>query len=518
MKHRSLSSLYLLLAAWIGLLPSSAAAQQPCESLKSLSIPNVTITAATSIKTPPDWEAPSTPGRFGTPAGLKVSVPFCRIEAYAQPTSDSHIGFEIWLPTAANWNGKFLAVGNPGFIGSISYGGLAGALKRGYATASTDTGHLDTGYSWAVGHPEKLADWGHRAVHEMTVSAKRLMQAHFGSLPKFSYWNSCHNGGNQGLNEAQRYPEDYDGIVAGDPAYNITHLQAGSEYLSLANVKDGVKAPGYIPATKFPVIHRAVLDACDAKDGVVDGVIEDPTRCNFDPKNIQCYGSDAPSCLTAAQAETARKIYAGAKTSDGKQIYSGLEPGSEVSWNSMVGGAEPISISNSFFSYIVFGDPKWDYHTFDVGRDTQVAASKVGKAVDANDPNLKAFKERGGKLIVYQSWGETVVPPRSILDYYKSVESVMGGQRQTQDFFRTFVVPGMGMCPGFSNADAFNPLAAMEQWREKNVPPDKILASYIADGKTYKTHPVCPYPQVAIYRGSGDTNDAANFTCGVPRW
>ncbi len=510
--------LILALLSWITLASEPVAAQQSCESLKSLSIPNVTIESATSISVPPDFAPPATEGRFGNDGKLRVHVPFCRVVGFSAPTNDSHIGFEVWLPPASTWNGKFLAAGNPGFIGSISYGGLAGALQRGYAAASTDTGHVDAGYGWAQGHPEKLVDWGYRAVHETTVSAKRFIQAYYGKPQKFSYWNSCHNGGNQGLNEVQRYPEDFDGIVVGDPAYYITHLQAGSEYITWVALKDGVKAPGYIPPSKYPVMHRAVLDACDANDGVRDGIIEDPARCHFDPKSIQCPGADAPSCLTAPQVETARKIYAGAQFADGKPIYPGYEPGSELGWGSMAAGPEPLSISTNFFKYMVLDNPNWDFRTFDVDRDTRLADSRIGAAVNGIDPNLKAFKDRGGKLILYQSWGETVIPPRNAIDYQNRVVAAMGGPDKTQDFFRTFMVPGMGMCPGFNNPDVFNPLEAVEQWREKDIPPDKIIASYSANGAVFMTRPVCPYPQVAIYKGTGNTNDAANFKCGTPNW
>jgi feruloyl esterase len=493
-------------------------AQQTCETLASVKLPNVTISSARSIDAPPDWEVPSTGGRFGTPAGLKVSVPFCRVVGFATPTSDSHIGFEVWLPKASNWNGKYLAVGNPGFIGQISYGGLAGTLQRGYATASTDTGHLDTGYSWATGHPEKLIDWGYRAVHETTVAAKHLIQAFYGSAARYSYWNSCHNGGLQGLAEAQRYPEDFDGIVAGDPAHHITRLQSGSEYITWVALKDGVKAPGYIPPAKYPVMHRAALDACDALDGVRDGIIQDPTRCRFDPKSIQCVGGDAASCLTEPQVETARKIYAGAKFADGKQIYSGFEPGSELGWGVMAAGPEPLGISNGFFQHMVYEDPKWDFRAFDVDRDTRLADSKLGRMVNSIDANLEPFKQRGGKLILYQSWNETAIPPRSLIEYYNDVTATMGGPEKTRDFARLFMVPGMGMCPGFSDPKAFNALEALQQWTEKNVAPDQILASYSAAGKVYKTAPVCAYPKVAIYKGTGDPHDAASYSCGTPNW
>ena len=518
----------LFTALLAGLLAVSApvSAQQSCESLTSLKITNVTITAATSISAPPDWNVPSTPGRFGTPPGLKVSVPFCRVAGFATPTSDSHIGFEAWLPIAANWNGKYVGIGNPGFIGSISYGGLVREIARGSATASTDTGHLDVGATseapdaWAIGHPEKVADWGYRAVHETTVAAKQLLQAFYGKPAKLSFWSSCHEGGNQALTEAQKFPTDFDGIAAGDPAYNITHLQAVSEYVTWASLKDGVKAPGYIPPSKYPVIHRAALDACDTLDGVRDGVIEDPTRCPFKPETIRCPGNaDYASCLTGSQVETAKLIYAGPKFSDGKQIYPGFDPGSELGWGLMAAGPQPLSISTGFFKSIVFENPQWDFRTFDVDRDTRLADSKAGAALNSNDPNLKAFKAHGGKLLLYESWDEAIIPPHSAIDYYNSVQATMGGPSQTKNFFRLFMIPGMGMCPGFGfgNDGTFDAMDVVQKWRETNVAPDKIINSHRTAGVVDKTHPACPYPQVAIYKGSGDITDAASFTCGNPK-
>jgi len=279
MRHRLLVSLCLFALAALFVSAGRASAQQSCESLASLKMPNVTITLATAISTPPDFEVPSTGGRFGTPAGLKVSVPFCRVAGFAAPTSDSHISFEVWLPLATSWNGHYVGIGNPGFIGSISYAGLSREVARGSAAASTDTGHSDVGATseapdkWAIGHPEKIADWGHRAVHETAVAAKQLIQAYYGKPASLSFWSSCHEGGNQALTEAQKYPTDFDGIAAGDPAYYITHLQAASEYITWVALKNGVKAPGYIPPSKYPVIHRAALDACDKLDGVRDGFI-----------------------------------------------------------------------------------------------------------------------------------------------------------------------------------------------------------------------------------------------------
>lgn len=517
-----------LLSAWFAALfgaPGTAWAQQSCESLASLRIPDVTITLAAAINPPPAFEAPSTPGRFGTPPGLKVSVPFCRVAGFAAPSADSHISFEVWLPVAANWNGKYLALGNPGFIGSISYGGLVRTMVQGYATASTDTGHSDIGVgneaptsSW-TDHPEKIKDWGYRAVHETTFAAKALVRAYYGRPARYAYWSSCHEGGNQGLTEAQRYPKDFDGIAAGDPAYYITHLQAISEYITWVSLKDGVKAPGYIPPSKYPVINRAALDVCDAQDGVRDGVIEDPERCHFDPRTIRCPGNeDLASCLTGPQVGTAKRIYAGAKFADGTEIYPGFDPGSELGWGLMAAGPEPLSISTGFFQNMVLHNPHWDFRTFDVDRDTRRADAELGAMVNSMDPNLKPFKNHGGKLILYQSWNEAIIPPRNAIAYYKNVLAAMGGARQTSGFFRVFMVPGMPMCPGFSDPKAFNPLAAVQQWREKNIAPDKIIATHTTDGKADRTHPVCPYPQAAIYKGSGDPNDAASFVCGIPKW
>ncbi len=515
------------LALALLMLSIPAAAQQSCESLASLSIPNVTITLAKSIQTPPAFEVPSTPGRFGTPKGLLVHVPFCRVAGYATPTSDSHISFEVWLPVAANWSGRYVGVGNPGFIGAISYGGLVRQVEKGDVTASTDTGHSDVGATseapsaWATGHPEKIADWGYRAVHETAVAANALIRAYYGRPEKYSFWSSCHEGGNQALTEAQKFTDDYDAIAAGDPAYDITHLQAVSEYITWVSLKDGVKAPGYIPPSKYAVIHRAALDKCDALDGARDGVIEDPMLCHFDPQTIVCPGKeDLPSCLTPAQVRTAKLIYAGPKFADGKQVYPGFDPGSELGWGLMAAGPQPLSISTGFFKSMVFGNQDWDFRTFDVSRDTKLAEERIGKYVDSTDPNLEAFKKHGGKLLLYESWDEAIIPPRGLLDYYNSVVKKMGGTKETTNFVRLFMVPGMGMCPGFGMGagSTFNALDVIENWRETGIAPDRIKNTHEVNGQVDRTHPACAWPKVAIYKGSGSPYDGANFTCGNPKW
>jgi feruloyl esterase len=451
---------------------------------------------------------------FGTSKGQMVNVPFCRVEGFSAPTSDSHIGFEVWLPLINEWNGRLLAVGNPGFIGGVSRGALSDIVRQGSVAVSTDTGHTEEGYFWASEHPEKLVDWGYRAVHETIVAAKQLIQTYYGKPVQFSYWSSCHNGGNQGLNEAQRYPDDFDGIVAGDPAYYVSRLQAGSLYIGWVSLKDGTRSPGYISPGKYPAMHRAALDVCDAKDGLADGIIENPPACQYDPIVMKCHGADQPSCLTAAQVETARKIYAGAKFNDGTPIYSGFEPGTELGWAMMAGGPDPLSLSIGYFKGMVFKNPDWDYRTFDPDRDTRLAEERTGAAVDGIDPNLKPFKLSGGKLIIYQSWNETTIPPRSIIDYYSRVNETMGGSKQTHDFARLFMVSGMGMCPGFGNAKDFDALEAMQRWVEKGIAPDQILAQHRDEEREiFRTRPVCAYPKAAKYSGNGNPNDAANFEC-----
>src|SRR5947208_4555408 len=259
-----------------------------CEKLASLALPNTTITVAQSVAA----------GEFKPPAGPAVpfeNLPaFCRVAATLTPSKDSDIKIEVWLPVSG-WNGKFQAVGNGGWSGAVSLGALASAVRRGYAAASTDTGHSGGSASFALGHPEKLVDFAWRAVHEMTVQAKAIVSAYYGSGPKFSYWNGCSSGGKQGLKEAQRFPKDYDGIIAGAPANYWTHLMAGDLWPAHATHKDPAS---YIPPEKYQLIHRAALEACDALDGVKDGLLEDPTRCNFDAKTLLCAGEDTSACLT----------------------------------------------------------------------------------------------------------------------------------------------------------------------------------------------------------------------------
>lgn len=414
----------------------------------------------------------------------------------------------------SGWNGKLQSVGNGGWSGAINPGGLAGAIRRGYAAAGTDTGHSGGGAGFAMGHPEKLIDFGYRAVHEMTVKAKALIAAYYGNGPKLSYWNGCSSGGKQGLKEAQRFPNDYDGIIAGAPANYWTHLMIATLWAAHATLKDPAS---YIPPAKYPLIHRAVLDACDSLDGVKDGVLENPMRCNFDPKVLLCQGDDKADCLTALQVEAVHKIY-GPVTNPRthQEIFPLLEPGSELGWSALAGGPGPLPIPVEHFKYVVFKDPSWDFKTLNFDSDVALADKLDGGLLNATDPNLKDFFARGGKLLQYHGWNDQLIAPRNSIDYYKSVEEKLGGPAKLQGNYRLFMVPGMAHCGGGDGPSSFDMVSAIEQWVEQNKPPDQIIAALRRNDTVVRTRPLCPFPQVAQYKGIGSTDDAANFVCKAP--
>ncbi|HWF07675.1 MAG TPA: tannase/feruloyl esterase family alpha/beta hydrolase [Bryobacteraceae bacterium] len=494
---------------------TSAQAAQTCESLTSLSLPNTTITLAQPVAagafTVP---AGGGRGRGGDPNAAFKSLPaFCRVAATLKPSSDSDIRMELWLPAQTSWNGKLEADGNGGYTGSIAPATLAGGVARGYAAAMTDTGHEGGSASFATGHPEKLVDFSYRAVHDMTVESKVIINAYYGNTPKLSYWNGCSAGGRQALKEAQKYPADFDGIVAGSPGINWTGRSTQAVWIAQANHKDEAST---IPPAKFAAIHAAALEACDATDGLKDGIIEDPTRCKFDPAVIQCKGEDSNVCLTAPQVETVRKIYSSVINPRTKQeIFPGHEPGSELGWNTMA-GPQPMGLGLDLFRYIVFKNPDWDYRTFNFDSDF-AASAKADADVDALDPNLKPFFAHGGRIVQYHGWADPQISPGSSVRYYTSVLEALGGASKVTDNYRLFMVPGMAHCGGGEGTSTFDMLGAVEQWVEAKKAPDQILASRTArDGKVDRTRPLCPYPQLAKYKGSGSIDDAANFTCKAP--
>lgn len=488
-----------------------------CESLERLSLAKTTITMAQSVaagafSSPDDGRREAPP-----PADFTQLPAFCRVAATLGPSTDSDIKIEVWMPLD-NWNGKFQGVGNGGLAGYIIFTsgsggierGMAEALKRGYATASTDTGHPGNTAAPFLGHPEKLVDFAYRAVHEMTVTAKAIIRAFYDTNPKLSYWNGCSLGGRQGLVEAQRFPNDYDGIIAGAPAISQTRLVTWSTHLGHAALKE----PQYmIPPSKYPMIHRAVMNACDAVDGMKDGLIDDPRRCRFDFKTIECKGGDSASCLTTAQVETAQTITKPVMhPKTGETIYPGLALGTELGWGLRIGGPTPQFFGLEYFKYVFYKDPKWDWRTFDLEAAVAIADRVDYRMLDVADPDLKRFQQRGGKLLLYHGWSDANFSAPFTIDYYERMLAVASGG----EWARLFLAPGMGHCGGGEGPNVFDPMAALEQWVEHGHTPGPIIASHSTDGKVDRTRPLCPYPQIPKYRGAGSIDEAGSFTCQSP--
>jgi feruloyl esterase len=482
-----------------------------CEGLSALSLPATTINKAEAVAagafTLPDLN----PGQLnaGQLAAFKQLPAFCRVAATIRPNSDSEIKIEVWMP-AAGWNGKFMGVGNGGWSGAIVYPALATALGRGYAAASTNTGHDGGDASFVPGHPEKLVDFAYRAVHEMTVKAKALTEAYYGKAPARAYWNGCSSGGKQGLKEGQKFPRDYDGIVAGAPANYWTHLMAGDLWPAVVTRQN---PDASLPPAKLDALHKAALAACDKLDAVEDGLLENPTACHFDPATVQCQGGAQENCLTAAQVEAARKIYAGARNPrTGKQVFPGMPPGSELVWPALA-GPKPFEIPVSHFKHVVFNKPDWDFLSLDFDKDVARADKLDKDLIGATDPNLKEFFGHGGKLIVYHGWNDQLISPLNSIDYYNSVAAKTGADK-IDSSFRLFMAPAMNHCSGGDGPSRIDAVSALEQWVEQGKAPEKIVASHVSAGNQVdRTRPLCPYPQVARYTGTGSTDDAINFTC-----
>jgi feruloyl esterase len=497
----------------------AAAAPAGCESLAKLALPHVTISVAETRTT----------GEFTPPGGKPFrGLPgLCRVGGSIAPSADSDIRFEVWMP-ASNWNGKFRGIGNGGFAGSINFAGLGDAVLHSYAAASTDTGHQAQGRDaqWALRHPEKIIDFGYRAIHETTVAAKAIVSRFYGEAPRRSYFSACSNGGRQALMEAQRFPADYDGIISGAPANYWTHLLAAAAW----DMKATLAAPGgYISAAKLPAIQAAALAACDAADSVKDGVIENPAKCRFDPTVLLCKGSESDACLTAPQVAALKTIYAGLP-----KVLPGYSPGGEAEpggWAGWITGPERekaamFDFGTQFYKNMVYENPEWDYRTFDAARDTKAGDDKMARILNSTNPDLSAFQKRGGKLILYHGWSDAAIPAQNAIDYYGTVTAKMGNATQ---FVRLYMVPGMQHCGGGSGPNVFGQGAtgngdprrdvgaAMEAWVEKGIAPREIVAEKRGAGnKVERTRPLCPYPQVARWKGTGSTDAAANFVCAAP--
>ena len=497
------------LAAVLAAAPAAAA---ECGDLASLSLPNGEVTSA-ALVAPGAFRQPAGPGAPpGVGGGAYGSLPeFCRVQATLTPTSDSDIKVEVWVP-AADWNGKFVGIGNGIWAGQLSYSQLADPLSRGYAVATTDTGHTGSGLTaeWAIGHPEKLVDFGHRAVHEMTVTAKRAIEAFYGRAPSHSLWNSCSTGGRQGLMSAYRYPDDYDAISAMAPANPMTDLMTQSMWAGW----QPNRAPGaMVPMPLMTAVHQAAVRQCDKLDGLEDGVIGRPDACTFDPATV-------PG-LTAEQVETVRAIYRGPPGLPGWPV------GSELQLGALTQGPQPFPVALTYFTMLAFADrPGWDWKTFDYTADAQAARAYGAEILDVPPNGLEAFFARGGRLLMSHGWSDGLIPATNALRFYDSLMPTLSPQ-QTASQYRLFMVPGMDHCAGGEGASSFDTLGALDEWLNTGVAPDRIIATRptAAGGapgapagppREAMERPLCPWPQYARYDGSGDPKVAASFACVPP--
>jgi feruloyl esterase len=487
---------FVLLATVIlgtGAAPVFAAS---CADLGQLLLPPVTITAAETR------EAGDLEQNFGPPLSLPAH---CRIAATLAPSNDSEIRMELWLP--ADWNGKFLALGNGGWAGSISFGAMAGGLRSGYAVASNDTGHAGGSASFAVGHPEKVVDFAYRAMHEMVVQSKTLIEHYYESPPQLSYYDGCSTGGRQGMMSAQRYPEDFDAIIAGAPVYNQLALNATQFHNMKMLIENRSMA---LAPEKVQMLNDAVLDACEVNDGVYDGFLNNPLACDFDPASLQCDNTDTGACLTADEVTAVNNVYRGVYSTSGEQLYPGHAKGFELGWRVPAEGSEPTALQVDATRYLVYEDADWDWREFDLERDLALAREKAG-FIEALDADLSEFKARGGKILFYHGWNDPGPSPINTIAYYDSVLATVAGDNE--DWIRLFMMPGMGHCRGGAGPDQADFLGALESWREDGVAPDRITASRVREGRVDMTRPLCPYPAVATWNGEGNPNEATSYRC-----
>jgi len=533
----------------IMLVPGAAGAQSAqtpaaCERLASRSLPNTMITLSQVVDagafSPPNNPAtrggggssalagtlgagPDVPGRVtANTAGLGLGynggrgVPpfnalpaFCRVAATLTPSPSSVIHMEIWMPLTG-WNGHFRGASPNGLGGVINYNAMGVGLTEGFAVAGSDMGHEGGGTVW-MQIPDKVTDFAGRAMHETTVAAKALTNAYYGTTPKYSYMIECGGGSAAALHEVQKYPADYDGVVVGGHAAHLTRQMFGQFWLWQSAHPQGA---AILPAAKLSVIHQAVLEKCDMLDGVKDGLLENPTRCTFDPKEIQCKSGDGPNCLTTEQVEAANKIYSGPiNPRTNEKVWPGLYRGSELDWNFFSEAESPIGIATSALK-VIKSDPDWDFRKTPVNfdRDVTLADRSDLARVNASNPDISEYVRRGGKLILSGGWNNALVPAGAVLDYYNRVENTLGVE-DTQEAVRLYMVPGMIECNGGPGTDTFDMLSVMRRWIEGRQAPNEVVASRVEHGAVVRTRPLCPYPQSAAYTGVGSTNDAKNFVC-----
>ena len=446
----------------------------------------------------------------------------CRVSGQVLP----QVGFEVSLPT--QWNGRLYMFGNGGYAGEAldspaRRATAARAMRRGYAAAETDTGHSTATEPLGTfaADRQKLLDYAFRSLHVTAEAAKLLVRSYYGGPPTRSYFEGCSTGGRQGLTLAQRFPADFDGIVVGAPVLNFSGTM-----VAYANDVQALKAAP-IPTSKLPLLADKIYAQCDEKDGLKDGVIDDPRRCGFQPSRDlpKCDGGDQPGCFTAGQIATLETIY-GDVVSQGKRIFPGWPVGAEIAGPNGRSGWDPwivsdagpttgATFSEAFFRYLAFSkpDPTYDLSQFNPDRDPP-RFEAIHQVLDATDPDLSRFEQRGGKILMYAGWADPALNPLMGVEYYEQVSQRMGAG--TGGFFRLFMVPGMFHCNGGVGADTFDKLGPLTGWVENGTVPDAIPASRVVGGKVVRTRPLCAYPEVARYKGSGSTDDAANFACVKP--
>jgi feruloyl esterase len=473
-----------------------------CADLVNLKLPHVTITEASMVTAGPAY---------------------CRVLGTARPTPDSDIRFEVVIPE--QWNGRYLQVGNGGFAGTIPERNMLAPLALGYAVAGTDDGHQDsvsTDASWALNHPEKVIDFGYRALKETTDAAKAIIAANKGAAPRYSYFQGCSDGGREALMEAQRYPDDFNGIVAGDPANHWTHLLTGAAW----NYRALTATPGsFVTLDKLKLVQAEAIKQC----GGEDGVIENPLACHFRLEKLRCTAGDAPNCLTDAQVTALRKIYDGPNDSrTGAKLMAGFSPGGEgedYGWGRWITGTTPdgrsaliYQFSSNFFGYVVKGDPAYDLRRLNFDSDIAEADAKFGPTFNSYNPDLSAFRARGGKLIQYHGWADPAIPALDSVDYYRLVQKTMG---DTTNFYRLFMAPGMLHCASGPGPNVLATLPAITEWVEQNRAPAAVIATKYknndATASVERTRPLCVFPANAVWDGKGDKAKAESFRCVEPR-
>ena len=488
----------------------------PCGDLTSFSIMEGTVTSAYLVETgaftppvAPGGRAPSRASVTRTYGGLPA---FCRVIATLRPTNDSNITVEVWMPLSG-WNGKYQAVGNGAFRGSISHSAMAAALANGYATSSTDTGHIGNTAEFGLDHPEKVVDFGWRSLHLMAVLTKEVIAAHYDESLRYSYWNGCSAGGRQAMKMAQAFPEDFDGIVAGAPGQDWSGRAAGA--LRVASYL-GSNPAARLSADDRLLVHAAAISACDAADGVVDGVIDSPQHCDFDPAVLQCEGAKNGSCLTVAQVGTVRMLYTSPVNPSTNREITGLVPGSELNWTDLGWTNSARSTGLELYRYLVYGDPNWTIDRFDFDTDIVKAEETDDETLNALDPDLKPFFARGGKLLAYHGWSDAQISPLNATQYYERVVESVGSAEEVHDSYRLFMAPGMGHCGGGEGPSVFDKMALIEAWVEEGQAPDHVLATKFGpEGEVEMRRPLCAYPARAVYDGNGDPKREESFSCAT---